>query len=424
VNQIRDAFISYAREDEDIAHQIFEDLRTNGLDVWLDSERLRPGEIWEHAIPAAIRTSTFFVALLSSQSLSKRGYFQRELNLAFEVVQELPHGSIFVIPVRIDDCEVSDPRILKYHFLDLFRSYNDALSRLVKALSLGRESSRKSDAGTRSGQSATSKDQCTKCGAAVCATESTCPVCGETLAPPNVRFAFRHRPSLQKRYREAQQNARFKGSQTVLAAFERIVAKTVVVISMSTNRLLQMLSPDQALFDSFYQLLSAPKAEQVAKEYLYPSYAQKLCFGVLSPDGVGVTEYGDVSVTLHENAIDSRASVTEVSSFDIANREFVWPDEFAGFASALSDRRLLAVARSEHAIGANTAEAELRDLILPAGERRKSLDVMEVQIYGPIDTQAIESVRIRRTARTSEGAIIQELLRRKAEQRGISLSIE
>ena len=271
---------------------VYNGLKANGLAVWLDSESLKPGEVWESAIPAAIRASTFFVALLSSRSLSKPGYFQRELDLAFEIVRQLPARSIFVIPVRIDDCEVRDGRVGKHHFIDLFRSYDDALSRLVNALSLERRSSGEKETRTADGQSATGNDLCNKCGATVSVAETTCSVCGDTLPPPNIRFALRHRATLQKRYREALQNARFKGSQTALATFEKIVAKTGVVVSMSLQRLLSMINSDRALFDSFYQLVSTPKAERIAKEYLFPLYAQRLWFGVLSPDGVGLNAYG------------------------------------------------------------------------------------------------------------------------------------
>jgi TIR domain len=48
----------------------------------------------------------FFIVLLSQTSVSKKGYIQRELKLAMELLEEIPEGEIYLIPVKIDDCLV------------------------------------------------------------------------------------------------------------------------------------------------------------------------------------------------------------------------------------------------------------------------------------------------------------------------------
>src|ERR1044071_5473479 len=90
-------FISYVREDANIAKQIHDYLRREGFRPWLDTEKIRVGEDWREAINGAIRESTFVVALLSRRSLAKRGYAQRELRIALDILSELPFGETFLL---------------------------------------------------------------------------------------------------------------------------------------------------------------------------------------------------------------------------------------------------------------------------------------------------------------------------------------
>ncbi len=95
-------FISYAREDKTMAQQLFHDLRKNGVDPWLDDENLLPGQHWELEIGKAIKNCDYFLALLSSQSVSKQGYVQKELKTALDILGECPKSRIFLIPARSD----------------------------------------------------------------------------------------------------------------------------------------------------------------------------------------------------------------------------------------------------------------------------------------------------------------------------------
>lgn len=124
-------FLSYAREDGEIAKKIFEDLDQKGIDVWFNVKHLRPGQRWKTEIVKAIRSSDYFLALLSRKSVSKRGFVQKELKEALEVVDELPESQIFVIPVRLDDCSPSHERLADLQWVDLFQSYQDGLERIL-----------------------------------------------------------------------------------------------------------------------------------------------------------------------------------------------------------------------------------------------------------------------------------------------------
>lgn len=127
-------FISYAREDEEQARRLFDDLRTAGISPWFDKDSLLPGQRWKTAIEAAIRDCRFFIAVLSSNSINKRGYVQKELKDALEVLDEYPTSAIFIIPARLDNCAPSDDRLGDLHWVDMFPNWSDGLARIIKTI--------------------------------------------------------------------------------------------------------------------------------------------------------------------------------------------------------------------------------------------------------------------------------------------------
>ena len=127
-------FISYSQEDSDIAQRLYDDLKNAGIELWFDREDLMPGQDWKLDITKVIRESSVFLALISSKSMTKEGYTQKELKMALDILDERPEGDIFIIPVRVDDCRI-DYRLQRYHWVDLFPSYSDGLNKLLKVLS-------------------------------------------------------------------------------------------------------------------------------------------------------------------------------------------------------------------------------------------------------------------------------------------------
>lgn len=103
-------FLCYAREDFERAHSLYTLLKNLGLRPWLDKYDITGGELWPAAIEKAVRGADFFIASFSTSSIKKSGFVQREYKLAMEILMDKPAGSIFVIPVRLDDCELPDLR--------------------------------------------------------------------------------------------------------------------------------------------------------------------------------------------------------------------------------------------------------------------------------------------------------------------------
>lgn len=127
-------FISYAREDVAVALTLYEDLRAFGAEPWMDKKDLLGGQNWQVAIGKAVRECSHFVAILSSNSISKRGYVQKELRDAISVLEEFPPDEIFVIPVRLENVEPKHEILKNLHWIDLFPSYEAGLHELEKSL--------------------------------------------------------------------------------------------------------------------------------------------------------------------------------------------------------------------------------------------------------------------------------------------------
>lgn len=134
-SQIR-IFICYAKEDIKQAQQICMGLKNEGYDPWMDEEKLVGGQDWELEITRAIEESNFFLACLSSHSITKEGYVQKELKKGLDILDRQPEGRIYLIPVRLEDCKVP-MKLSGYHWVNFFR--DDGMERLLNAIETGCE---------------------------------------------------------------------------------------------------------------------------------------------------------------------------------------------------------------------------------------------------------------------------------------------
>lgn len=127
-------FVSYAREDIGEAKRIYNDLRKEGINPWMDSEDLLPGQKWKNEIINEIKESDYFLLLLSKNSISKDGYIQKEQKTALELADEHPDDKIYIIPIRIEDCEPSNQKLQALHWVDLFNSYEKGINKIIQVI--------------------------------------------------------------------------------------------------------------------------------------------------------------------------------------------------------------------------------------------------------------------------------------------------
>lgn len=124
-------FLCHASSDKPVVRELYQRLVEDGVDAWLDSERLIPGQNWQVEIPNAVRDSDVVLVCLSENSINKEGYVQKEIIFALDKALEMPEGRIFLIPIRLDVCEVPQ-RLSSYQWVDLFSQ--NGYERLMLAL--------------------------------------------------------------------------------------------------------------------------------------------------------------------------------------------------------------------------------------------------------------------------------------------------
>ena len=124
-------FICYASEDRPAAKLLYESLRSVGCTPWMDVYNILPGQDWRYETKRAIQTSDFVIVCLSKNAVSKRGFMQKELKYALEILEQMPEGRVFLIPVRLDNCTVPD-RISDRQWVDLFSE--DGFYKLLLAI--------------------------------------------------------------------------------------------------------------------------------------------------------------------------------------------------------------------------------------------------------------------------------------------------
>lgn len=105
-------FVSYARDNLEVAQRLVEALRAAGLEVGLDMGELQPGDAWDLKIRRNIEACSFFLALISRETEARpEGYFRREWNLAADRALNFADDVPFLIPVTIDDTAAYSARV-------------------------------------------------------------------------------------------------------------------------------------------------------------------------------------------------------------------------------------------------------------------------------------------------------------------------
>jgi hypothetical protein len=89
-------FLCHSSQDREQIRQIYRELKKAGTAPWLDEEDILPGQPWEETLKNAVRNADVVLACVSSGSVNKRGYVQKELREILEVALELPPDQIFV----------------------------------------------------------------------------------------------------------------------------------------------------------------------------------------------------------------------------------------------------------------------------------------------------------------------------------------
>ncbi|MCP4111149.1 MAG: toll/interleukin-1 receptor domain-containing protein [Desulfobacteraceae bacterium] len=127
-------FICCADEDDKVARRLYNDFKKLGLAPWLASIDIRLGQKPEQKFRSEMKESDYVVALLSKHSLSVRGFAQKQLKMALNILEEYPTNNIFLIPVQLDNTKPHDQELEDLKSTELYKSYEDGFKEIVRAI--------------------------------------------------------------------------------------------------------------------------------------------------------------------------------------------------------------------------------------------------------------------------------------------------
>ena len=138
----RHVFLSYCRENQEAVRQLRDDLLGAGEAVWWDQD-IHPGQDWKFEIRKAMKSAYAVVLCLSreSQARTTSGLYAEAAD-AVSLYREYAPGIIFLIPVRLSDCEIpaveidSTRTLDRLQYQDLFppSQYFAGVQRLLRAI--------------------------------------------------------------------------------------------------------------------------------------------------------------------------------------------------------------------------------------------------------------------------------------------------
>lgn len=117
-------FLSYAKEDKEFILECYEELKRKNFNPWMDEHDLLPGQAWDECIKANMKDTDVVLVFMSSDSVSKIGYVQRELKYFADKRKDYPEGSIYLIPIQLDKCKVPDTIASEIQFININRDLN------------------------------------------------------------------------------------------------------------------------------------------------------------------------------------------------------------------------------------------------------------------------------------------------------------
>lgn len=124
-------FLIHTHIDREAVHDLYARIAKDGINAWLDVEKLLPGQDWKREIRRAILMSDIVIVCLSRRFNRHKGYCQEELRIALKKANLLPDGEVFIVPVRLEKCDTPEP-LRRWQWVDLFEE--DGYKKLMRAV--------------------------------------------------------------------------------------------------------------------------------------------------------------------------------------------------------------------------------------------------------------------------------------------------
>src|SRR5262249_34372303 len=96
-------------------------LRSKSIDARLIIDALAGGTDVEFELKRLVQGAQLVLVFLSTRSVKREGPLQKAILTALDLYKEKPPGKVFIIPVRLDECE-THLRLAELHRIDVFES--------------------------------------------------------------------------------------------------------------------------------------------------------------------------------------------------------------------------------------------------------------------------------------------------------------
>jgi len=250
--------------------------------------------------------------------------------------------------------------------------------------------------------------KCVDCGHEFALSKDRCPHCARPGLFPNVDMAKldEEHKALDRRYREAVQDARNRGCEEIVRSFEDRAATTQAVIVRPLWETMKLAEGDHQVYSTYHQKteqeLQVPDGSgwdllrRVGEPALFGEYTREIRFAALTLDGTGVESYGECAWVLRDDMIAHRASVFEENALTFMSRHRIQVAKVdkipAGYRAAWEERAKLCVAKLAGRINGTTEPRDFAALLVTQGKTSKDDDFVEVHIGGPLTVRAFERV--------------------------------
>ncbi|MCP4350250.1 MAG: toll/interleukin-1 receptor domain-containing protein [Desulfobacterales bacterium] len=130
-NSLLHVFLCHSSDDKPIVRDLYQQLQLSNVDPWLDEEKLLPGQDWKEEVRKTIMNSDAIIVCLSNKAITKAGFIHKEIKYALDVADEQPEETIFIIPLKLQQCNIPD-KISQWHYVNLFE--NKGYAKFIRAL--------------------------------------------------------------------------------------------------------------------------------------------------------------------------------------------------------------------------------------------------------------------------------------------------
>lgn len=120
-------FFSYARVDSEFVLKLAKDLRSAGMNIWVDQLDIQAGDRWDRAVEEALKGCPSLLVVLSPTSVASQNVMD-EVSFGLEQNKK-------IVPVCYRNCDIPF-RLKRLQRIDFTVDYHDAFARLLRALNV------------------------------------------------------------------------------------------------------------------------------------------------------------------------------------------------------------------------------------------------------------------------------------------------